>query len=556
MIWYNSRSCTSMIQFTGSIFPSAIRWGLPSAIGAAILKHLTNEGIVLPRGWGLAEDAAIYNSFWFALSFVLVFRTSQAYSRYWTAATSVHTMRAEWYDACASLIAYAMVAKRPPGVIKHFIHTSTRLFALMHAMAIEELGDLQDEDFPLLDIQGFSVEDLEMLTEKRVQGRKVELVFQWVKSHIVHGIHENILAIPPPILTRVFQELGVGLVKYHEALQVVIWPFPFAYSQMAFVLSYFQMICAPFVTCAQSSSPFSAFVFALASVTTIKALDLIACELEQPFGEDPNDLPTFEMHCEFIEDLVLLLDPKTWRVPRLMTHAITDFAELAKSTTSKASLQEYNASKKETLSTGSSGSKAVRGVFWKSQDYEINTERIGRVLGMREEGRAAPEEFIASTLLEEKEEDVAVPPANAPVKKVQPHPEWHACLADLSDIFVRSLDQQLSQQMDAYSAQLALLKEALKTMGGQQRPNTTCLDACHSREQQASLHCEPTPLSVTVPLTAEKDGSQIARSKWHWCSVSKAVSDTAPFGCGKQNPLHVTTLDGVHWQPAAPSFSA
>eukprot|EP00927_Polykrikos_kofoidii_P002563 TRINITY_DN11022_c0_g1_i2.p1 TRINITY_DN11022_c0_g1~~TRINITY_DN11022_c0_g1_i2.p1 ORF type:complete len:557 (+),score=66.86 TRINITY_DN11022_c0_g1_i2:95-1765(+) len=556
MIWYNSRSCTSMIQFTGSIFPSAIRWGLPSAIGAAILKHLTNEGIVLPRGWGLAEDAAIYNSFWFALSFVLVFRTSQAYSRYWTAATSVHTMRAEWYDACASLIAYAMVAKRPPGVIKHFIHTSTRLFALMHAMAIEELGDLQDEDFPLLDIQGFSVEDLEMLTEKRVQGRKVELVFQWVKSHIVHGIHENILAIPPPILTRVFQELGVGLVKYHEALQVVIWPFPFAYSQMAFVLSYFQMICAPFVTCAQSSSPFSAFVFALASVTTIKALDLIACELEQPFGEDPNDLPTFEMHCEFIEDLVLLLDPKTWMVPRLTTSAITDYAELAKTTT-KTRLPI----KKEGNSTRFFRvSKAVRGAFWQSQNYDVDTERIGRALGMREEGGAETEEVASSVFLEENQTNVAFPPAIAPDKKVQPQPEWHACLADLSDIFVRSLDQQLSQQMDAYSAQLELLKEALKTTLWQQRPNSTFLDHCHSREQQASLHREPTPLSATAPLTAEKDACQTGSSKWRCCSVSKAVSDTAPFGRGKQKPmrdiatpLHASTLDDVHWQAAAPS---
>ena len=49
------------------------------------------------------------------------------------------------------------------------------------------------------------------------------------------------------MLTRVFQELGNGLVKYHDAEQVVVWPFPFPYTQMNLVLIYLYLGMTPLV---------------------------------------------------------------------------------------------------------------------------------------------------------------------------------------------------------------------------------------------------------------------------------------------------------------------
>jgi hypothetical protein len=60
----------------------------------------------------------------------------------------------------------------------------------------------------------------------------------------------------------------------------------------------------------------------------MKALDGIAIELEMPFGEDANDLPVEELHDTMNKSLLLLLNPDSWKPPRIADSACLDFAEL------------------------------------------------------------------------------------------------------------------------------------------------------------------------------------------------------------------------------------
>lgn len=322
MIFYDSNNWASIIRVRGSVFPRAILYAIPAAMAAGGVKFLewhTDSSISLTNVGSSATSSTVYSGFTFVLGFVLVFRASQSYARYWLAATSVRLMQAEWMTACSTLIAFSKVSKKTQQDVMVFVHTAIRLFALIHAMALEEIADF--DDFPLLDIQAFSSDDVSVLSAETNAGRKVELVFHWIQVHIVRNVESGLLSCPPPLLTRVFQNLGNGLVNYYGAQQVVIWPFPFAYAQMNSILVFVHSIVTPIVASGWTSAIWSCSLFTFLSVGCMMCLDLIAIELENPFGNDDNDLPVHEMQRNFIEDLTMLVDPRVWRVPKLLPRA-------------------------------------------------------------------------------------------------------------------------------------------------------------------------------------------------------------------------------------------
>ena len=295
MIVYDSHNACAFWRLTGSILPSAFMYALPSAALAAVLKVLEAKGFIDLASAAILNDTSVYSGFFFILSFTLAFRTGQSYTRYWTAATSVHEMQAEWFDACASLVAFVKNSKQPAEDCNRFVHTIVRLFSMLHAMALVEVASLHEESFPIIDIDAFNKEDLKILTSNMAQGRKTELVYMWVKMAILDAMHSNVLSVPAPILTRIFQEMGTGLVRYHDAVQVIIWPFPFPYAQLCHVLVTVHMFYTPLAFCAQTPEPSSCVLTVLISVLCIKALDLISTELENPCGwphcgtmESPN----------------------------------------------------------------------------------------------------------------------------------------------------------------------------------------------------------------------------------------------------------------------------
>merc|ERR1719460_2733179 len=101
---------------------------------AQTLRTLTSDFVT---------NSAAYSGFSFVVGFLLVFRTSQAYTRFWEGATMVHNMRTEWFDACSSLIAFTHGAKdqEKADVLRHVI---VRLFSLLHACALQDIAVLEE----------------------------------------------------------------------------------------------------------------------------------------------------------------------------------------------------------------------------------------------------------------------------------------------------------------------------------------------------------------------------------------------------------------------------
>eukprot|EP00913_Durusdinium_trenchii_P016498 g15507.t2 len=80
----------------------------PCAAVAFVLKLAqVEEWPKLSEALAHAEmDATVYNAFSTLLGILVVFRTGQAYNRFWDGSTLTHQMRGDWFDAASSIISF------------------------------------------------------------------------------------------------------------------------------------------------------------------------------------------------------------------------------------------------------------------------------------------------------------------------------------------------------------------------------------------------------------------------------------------------------------------
>jgi len=81
------------------------------------------------------------------------------------------------------------------------------------------------------------------------------------------------------------------MIEYNQLLEIMTIPFPFPYAQTAYFLLLLMGLGTPFVMCSWTNHPASCGILTFVAVVCLASLELIAEQLENPFGEDPNDLP-------------------------------------------------------------------------------------------------------------------------------------------------------------------------------------------------------------------------------------------------------------------------
>jgi hypothetical protein len=233
-------------------------------------------------------------------------------------------MRAEWFNACISLVAYCKHSDASDETVAAFRNTLVRLMSMLNACALAELEeinchpeaveDITAFDFDLIDPLGI---DMRSLVSLKDSDSKVELLFFWIQALLVENIRTGVLSIPAPILSRTFHQLGNGWIAFNDAIKVSYIAFPFPYAQTCEVVLALHWAVVPFVVVHWVTHPAWAFVFALIQVFILWALNFIAVEIENPFGKDANDLDGQHMQDEFNRHLMLLLQKETLRVPQL-----------------------------------------------------------------------------------------------------------------------------------------------------------------------------------------------------------------------------------------------
>lgn len=335
MILYNPKSLGILIQRRGSVVPQAARIAFSTAIVSCILEWIQGEQlrgrlsflpVTIPSGNGdWMIEPIIWGGLMSMVTFFLIFRTSIAYGRFWDGATSTMSMSSEWYDACSSLCAFTRYSKADPVAISRFKHLIVRLFSALHALALAEIEDGPHTEtgsrslgMELIDIQGLDEMTLRSLhsTDQRTQ-----LVLHWLQGAITDALTAGILNIPPPLLTRVFQELSNGLMAFNQALKVADIPFPFPYAQICSIVLCFIWIATPVVVTHWVDSVQLSAVCSFTQVFVLYAINSIAGELENPFGDDENDLCFVDMQKRMNSNLVLLLSDQATVSPTLSSKA-------------------------------------------------------------------------------------------------------------------------------------------------------------------------------------------------------------------------------------------
>merc|ERR1711879_1080798 len=103
-----------------------------------------------------------------------------------------------------------------------------------------------------------------------------EVVLQWVQKLIVDANEEKLLNIAPPILSRVYNQLGNGIVKVAAARKVSQMPIPFPYAQMVTCMLFFHFLMTPLMYAVTLTQPYWAAMLTFVVVFSYWSINYIA----------------------------------------------------------------------------------------------------------------------------------------------------------------------------------------------------------------------------------------------------------------------------------------
>merc|ERR1719503_246741 len=171
------------------------------------------------------------------------------------------------------------------------------MMSMLHCAALQQIAEVEDHSFEILDPAGLDKERLKFLGELHPVER-CQVLLQWLQRLIIEADEDKTLKVAPPILSRVYQELSRGIVNLDNVAKIKQVSFPFPYAQMIAVMMIVHWITTPILASQAISSWFWAMFMTFVTVSAFWSLFYIANEIEQPFGKDANDLPVSEMQAE------------------------------------------------------------------------------------------------------------------------------------------------------------------------------------------------------------------------------------------------------------------
>merc|ERR1719424_1176708 len=296
----------------GSVFPKAMVWAVPCT-AMAMYFHWLLEDNEISEALGVGDAAAsAWGGFTFILGFLIVYRSQKAYDRWWEGGTLLQQLRGEWFNAYSCLVAFCNTAPEKKGEVIQFQQQLVRMFSLLYGCALTQVSVMEENTFELVGLEGLDVESVRFLETCE---DKCEIALQWIQKLIVEAERSQTLKIAPPILSRVYNELGNGIVNLNNARKITEFPIPFPLAQMTMVMLITHAIFTPLLTAATVSTKGWAGILTFTVIFSYWSILYIALELEMPFGDDPNDLPLRDMAKDMNTSLRKMLEPLSQQVP-------------------------------------------------------------------------------------------------------------------------------------------------------------------------------------------------------------------------------------------------
>lgn len=323
-------SVTFAFQLHGSVFHKACPWGLV-ACALSMVGHYMIHSARLLDGTKVESDTvgtSILGGFTFILGFLIVFRVQQAYHRWWEGGTLLQQLRGEWFNAFSSLLAFCSSKPEMVQDVTHFKHRLVRLTSLLYMVALEQVTTCEDRSFEVIDLEGFEPESLHFMQDSH---DRCEVVLQWIQRLIYIADDQQIIKVAPPILSRVYNQLGNGIVNLNNARKITDFPIPFPLAQMVTIMLLCHLVVTTIICASSVDTFFWCGFLSFTVVFSFQSVNYIAVELEMPFGDDANDLPLQEMQEDFIKSLKALMHPYAQNPPNFIykpTHESMPSCEL------------------------------------------------------------------------------------------------------------------------------------------------------------------------------------------------------------------------------------
>jgi hypothetical protein len=196
--------------------------------------------------------------------------------------------------------------------LEAWIHEIARYFSLLYGCALTQCSTSDTIQLEFIDFSGVDTPHLRHLLNTH---DKCELVLQWIQRCIVEADQNGIIKIAPPILSRVYNQLGSGIVKLTSARQIKAFPIPFLLAQMITALMLIHWVSSSVVSALSLQSVFTAMLVCFLSQMCYWGVHYIAVEMEGPYGGEANDLCLEEMQSDINRSLLAIAHPLARKTP-------------------------------------------------------------------------------------------------------------------------------------------------------------------------------------------------------------------------------------------------
>lgn len=288
-----------------------------------ILRHSTTPHSLIVQVIDTGRDATslalIWGGFTTVLGVLISIRTNAAYQRFWEGARLVYLVRGEWFNCVSSLLAFCSDDPAMRTDVELFQNVLVRLASLLHGMALQHVCEVAEDSLEVLDTDGLNEESLIYL--ETVHDR-CEVLVQWLQRLIVTARRSKLIDVADPILTRSLQEMSRGVVNLNNVRRIKDIPFPYPYHQVILILLMLHWLATPILASLYIHSAVLSTVFVFIGQAGFWSLIYTASQLDQPFGEDANDLPMAGLQQDFNRSLLSLLHPLSKQVPSFTQGAI------------------------------------------------------------------------------------------------------------------------------------------------------------------------------------------------------------------------------------------
>ena len=133
----------------------------------------------------------------------------------------------------------------------------------------------------------------------------------WIIEDLAAALVQKTVVVPAPLWSTISVEISVGRDAYQKAYLIDTVKFPYMFSHFCNFLVFEFVVLCPFAIAYFTRNPLLGTISCIMLTTGYFGLFHTALDLEEPFGQDKNDLPTTAMLREYahaLEGMLLSTD--------------------------------------------------------------------------------------------------------------------------------------------------------------------------------------------------------------------------------------------------------